>query len=233
MAKSTSKVQKKNLLPMLAIFLSAASIALALLVVVQMKVTEKQNQLRLEHFMDAVQNQLDELEAANGAQELTQPTNTSSGPSEPTGPLTYDLDTSLARVTQIEFEVLERFSVEELEARAAECQTETRQGYFETLSYNLVNQDGYEYIFTYTGESQAPESYSVTVIPNAIGYQTLAEFQADFDYCAAGGESYPVALNEDWLMFESSCGTGFSDDSGLPIGCSEVKESLGDSVQLK
>lgn len=217
---------------MLAILLSVASIMLALLAVVQLKLTQKENRVRLEQFMGAVQAELDELAAQAGADQLTRPT-TSSGPSEPTGPLAYDLDLSKVRLTQLDFFATERFDAAYFQGLAQECERPLAQEEADSLEAELEGETGQEYIFTYTGESQAPESYSVTVIPNVHGYATLDAFKGDFDLCSAGGEAYPVALNDDWLMFTSSCGTGFSDGSGLSIGCEEAKASLGESVRLR
>ncbi|MDP3970588.1 MAG: hypothetical protein Q8P90_02715 [bacterium] len=58
------------------------------------------------------------------------------------------------------------------------------------------------------------------------------QFSKDFDVCAAGGEAYPKMLNNDWLLFTGSCGSGFDDGSGLSVGCDEVKKVVEPTLKL-
>lgn len=113
-----------------------------------------------------------------------------------------------------------------LEAMADECGTDYEDGYFEDLFAQMEDETVYKYEFTYLGESQSPGAYTLSVVGNVPGYADLDAFDKDFGICAVGGGAYPVDMNENWLVFGSSCGSGYDDGSGLPHGCEEVKDDL-------
>lgn len=238
MAKAKTKKTKKKttkkehrLLPGLSIALSILSLALVVFVFISMKGLEERTSYELEILLNAMRadfdTQLNELAAFQPVAPETD-TNTDGN-----GPLAFDLDSTVARSTVLDFTVTERFNSDYFVNAATECGRPLVEGYADDLQKGLVGQTGYEYIFTSVSESQAPEAYSVTVIPNVHGYLDLGEFEDDYELCSAGGEAYPVDLTPQWLMFESSCGTGFSDGSGLPIGCEIVRDSLANSMKLK
>lgn len=132
-----------------------------------------------------------------------------------------------------EFSVKEKFSPEKLAAQSEECRTGHNEKYYEDLLSKFEDSEqGIVYNIKYDKESQEPSSWKITVIPNEIGYDNLEEFKQDFDFCAAGGELYPFAVSKKYLMFVSSCGTGFKHESDLPIGCSEVREVIEPSLQI-
>jgi hypothetical protein len=80
--------------------------------------------------------------------------------------------------------------------------------------------------------SQEPDTFVVTLLPNKAGYTSLDQFKKDFDICAAGGDAYPTMLNSNWLLFVNSCGSGFNDGSGRPIGCDEVQKVVEPTLKL-
>lgn len=120
--------------------------------------------------------------------------------------------------------VADVFTAEGLYAQSEECRTNRRMAYYEDLMDEIANVPLNRYNYMYTGPSQLPAEYIVSVMPNEAGYGTLEEFKVDFDICYAGGDYYPVAMDDDYLYFASSCGTGFADGSNLPIGCAEARE---------
>ncbi|MBU0645866.1 hypothetical protein KJ611_00075 [Patescibacteria group bacterium] len=147
-------------------------------------------------------------------------------------PLMYSIDSKIATVEKQAFGA-GYFNLTTLSALARECGTTVDSEHLRSIETKLNPLMGVKYIFTYQGESQQANVYVVTVIPNAPGYETLDQFKKDFDFCAVGGDYYPHALSAGWLMFVSSCGSGYRDESGRPVGCEEVEKALGDSLKLK
>lgn len=148
-----------------------------------------------------------------------------------TEPLTYSttgVDVTVSKTTA-PFD----YTAEQLQANAEECGTEQENGYFEELISKFSGTTKTIYSFKYAGASQSSDTFVVTLLPNKAGYTRMFDqFSKDFNVCAAGGEAYPRQLNNDWLLFENSCGSGADDGSGLPIGCDEVKKVVGASLQL-
>lgn len=124
------------------------------------------------------------------------------------------------------------YSVEQLKLMADECGTEHKTGYFEELVTKFSGSTKIVYSFKYKGASQSPDTFIVTLIPNKAGYTSIDQFKKDFDMCSVAGDAYPVKLNGDWLLLVSSCGSGYGDDSGKPIGCDEVKKIIEPSLRL-
>ncbi|MFA6436326.1 MAG: hypothetical protein WCW30_04295 [Candidatus Gracilibacteria bacterium] len=123
------------------------------------------------------------------------------------------------------------WTVEGLENMALECGSEHTEGYFKNLVETYKDTSLIHYAFEYNGKSQNPTAWGISLLPNLMGYSSLDEFQNDFNVCAVGG-LYPTRMNGDWLLFESSCGSGYSDDSGLPIGCDEVKKVVEPTIEF-
>lgn len=90
-----------------------------------------------------------------------------------------------------------------------------------------------QYSFIYKGESQDSGIYNVTLLPNLINYQTMEEFGADFSVCTAGSGKYPYMINDEWLVFTGSCGSGYDDGSVLPHGCQEVLDVVKPILSFK
>ena len=126
-----------------------------------------------------------------------------------------------------------RYSSLDLEALAQDCGVDKGSEYYKDLQDKFKNTQEITYEFTYKKLSQNPKEYVVTLLPNIPMYESILELQEDFDQCFAGGDAYPRMLSEDWLVFESSCGSGFADGSDMPIGCSEIKESVSPTFNLE
>lgn len=139
-------------------------------------------------------------------------------------PISYQLSVD-ANVTVNELTFGDLFTVDGLKMTSTECGVEREDGYFEDLMAKMAGETVYQYVFTYAGESQRSNSYTVDVVANAAGYDSSVTFTEDFGVCAVGG-MYPQYMNTDWLTFEAGCGSGYDDGSGLPIGCDEVKKNI-------
>src|SRR3989339_1978861 len=101
-------------------------------------------------------------------------------------PLFYTLDGVPATVKK---EIVPfNYTTENLESRASECSAIHEKGYFDNLINTFKDTNIVVYTFTYTGEGQAPNSYTLKVLPNKMKYKTFYDFKNDFDICAAGGE---------------------------------------------
>ncbi len=179
-------------------------------------------------------------EQANNQKSVAQnPTSTPTSIAYPTptmvasGAISYTPNENLFTVTKKEFTISSKFNATILASQSTECGTNKTKTYFQGLLSKYSTTDkGTEYNFTYKGKSQNSDGYSVTVIPNKLGYKTLAEFQADFNICAAGASLYPALYSNSNLLFTSSCG-GVDDGSGLPNGCIELKKAIEPTLKLQ
>ncbi|KKP38269.1 MAG: hypothetical protein UR28_C0019G0024 [Candidatus Peregrinibacteria bacterium GW2011_GWF2_33_10] len=125
------------------------------------------------------------------------------------------------------------YSKEQLEAMADECGTEhSDPNYFEFLISQFKNTTKTIYNFKYTGASQQSDTFIVSLLPNKGGYSSIEQFKKDFDICSAGGSEYPKMLNDNWLVFVNSCGTGFDDGTDKLNGCQEVKDIVEQTLKL-
>lgn len=137
------------------------------------------------------------------------------------GPLTYEVDDSLVSV-ELGGEVFVP-TIAEFRAMKQECgDPDPDNRRLSELVDAFTGEQMYRYRFTPFAPHQDPGTFIVSVLPNKFGYESLETVRADFDQCYAGGDRYPRDVNDDWIMFVGGCGTGFSDDSGLPIGCMEA-----------
>jgi hypothetical protein len=137
-------------------------------------------------------------------------------------------------VSVIEFNVLNFLGKASVWAGySEECGNNEDEDYFDNILSKFSTEDkGYIYEFKYTSEGQGRNSWLVTIIPNNIGYTNLKDFENDFMQCAAGGIRYPKLISNNYLLFQSSCGTGAMDSSGLPIGCEIAKEVIEPTLKL-
>jgi len=124
------------------------------------------------------------------------------------------------------------YTSDNLRAEAEGCGFQHEEGYFDELVTKFSGVTKTIYNFKYTNDSQEPSVYIVTLVPNKPGYTSLEQFKQDFSVCAAGGKAYPKMLDSDWLLFVSSCGSGYSDGSGKPIGCDEVRKVVEPTLKL-
>lgn len=124
-------------------------------------------------------------------------------------------------------------TAETLESMADECGTEYEEGYFDDLVEAYADTPKYTYDFTYNGDSQDPDTYTVTVLVDAMEYGTnFAAVKADFDQCFAGGDMYPINIAYNHIIFVSSCGTGFNDGSDDPIGCDDIRKVIEPTLEI-
>lgn len=144
----------------------------------------------------------------------------------------YTRNDKLFLVSKKEFNVLDQFSAATLRDQSQECGTNQTEQYFQNLLQQYVDRKGVQYSFQYQGESQGSGIWTVTVIPNRGAYRTDLGFKSDFDMCFAGGDKYPSLMTDSYLLFISSCGSGFDDGSGRPIGCDEVQEVVWPTIKL-
>lgn len=145
-------------------------------------------------------------------------------------PLSYSTD-------GIAFEVSKQtapfgYDANNLVSMAKGCGYEQTRNYFNSLIAKFNGATRTVYRFKYVGDSQATDTFVVTLLPNKPGYSSLDQFKKDFDLCDAGGDAYPMMLNENWLLFVNGCGTGYADDSGNPSGCQEVKDAIESTLKL-
>jgi hypothetical protein len=149
------------------------------------------------------------------------------------GLLTYAKNDQLFTVTERSIAIPSRFTVENLYNQSADCGTNLTREHFATLLAQFDSDRGNQYEFRYNGSSQDPAYWRVVVLPNRPAYATLADFQNDFNICAAGGDAYPVEITNENLLFVMSCGTGFDDGLGLPHGCDIVKDAVEPTMRMK
>lgn len=146
----------------------------------------------------------------------------------------YSGNDQLFVVSEKEFKVLERINSSDLFNESQECGADKDKKYFDgILSKYSADDKGIEYSFRYKGKTQDSGVWKVTVIPNKIGYANLDGFKSDFGLCRAGADMYPTLVSDRWLLFESSCGTGFDDGSGNPHGCEVVRQAVAPTIELE
>ena len=146
-------------------------------------------------------------------------------------PFTYSTSGVSASVSQKTAPFV--YTANQLESMAEECGNKHEAGYFDKLVTKFSGSSKTIYNFKYIGESQESDTFVVTLLPNKAGYTSLAQFKKDFDLCYAAGDAYPEMLNDNWLLFMSSCGSGGSDGSDKPIGCQEVRDVVEPKLKLK
>ncbi|HBB38347.1 MAG: hypothetical protein UV82_C0009G0048 [Candidatus Magasanikbacteria bacterium GW2011_GWD2_43_18] len=162
----------------------------------------------------------------NGAVEPSDPVS-----EDPKIPITYSTSGVSTSVSQKTAPFV--YTANQLESMAKECGTKHEADYFDKLVTKFSGSSKTIYNFKYTGESQGFDTFVVTLLPNKAGYTSLDQFKKDFDLCYAAGDAYPTMLNDNWLLFMSSCGSGGSDGSNKPIGCQEVKDVVEPTIKLR
>lgn len=178
--------------------------------------------------MTSLEKAVGDLATKQEANPPAAPIPTSAAPA--TGPLTYgDLGTDISvKVEKIAFP----FTSAELMARATECQTGATQAHVDSVVALFQEMQATRYTFHYLKPTQDGD-FVVLVVPNAPKYSTMDAFKKDFDICAAGGDSYPIRLTANNLMFENACGTGFDDGSGKPHGCDVMSKKLEPTLSIQ
>lgn len=145
-------------------------------------------------------------------------------------PLSYSSKDDIISVskTEVPFD----FTADQLKASASECGVNNDIAYFDKLISKFNGSLKIIYSFKYKKDSQGDGVFTVTVLPNKAGYTSIDQFKKDFDICSVGGDAYPKLVNNNWLLFISSCGSGFDDGSGRVNGCDEVKKNIEPSLKL-
>lgn len=146
-------------------------------------------------------------------------------------PLEYAADNELIRVSKNTVPV--DYTGDQLLAMMQECGNTQTQEYADALAATFTGVNKTVYNFAYTGDSQEPNTFAVTLVPNKAAYSSLNAFKKDFDQCVAGGDAYPSMLNDAWLLFVNSCGSGTDDGSEKQIGCEAAREIIEPTLRLK
>jgi hypothetical protein len=93
----------------------------------------------------------------------------------------------------------------------------------------------YEYQFSYVGQSQDSGTWTVYAVPNTPEFANKAAFKKAMDFCDVGGmypkgitanEAANLKANSSFLVFETSCGTGYDDGSGRAHGCAVAQDTV-------
>jgi len=132
------------------------------------------------------------------------------------------------------FNILEYFNAESLAKGSSECGAE----YNNELLVNYSNKDeGKKYFFSYQNELYNYENdpgekggWTITVIPNKLGYTDMSTFEKDFSQCYVGGDSYPGHISENYLFFVSSACGGADFYPDLPK-CFDLSEFLEPTLE--
>lgn len=139
-------------------------------------------------------------------------------------PLTYAAE----GVDLVKEERIFSYTSERLKIMSDECGVVHEEDYFDNLVSQFINTKETTYTFNYIN-NQSSRPFVLTLLPNKAKYLSLEEFKNDFDLCAAGGDLYPLKLNEDWLLFVNSCGSGGSDAN---LSCDELRAIVEPSLIL-
>ncbi len=128
------------------------------------------------------------------------------------------------------------YSATSLKGAIAECGHTVAPDYVDVLASKFQGTELTKYTFTYTGEGATDATtYTVTLAPNAARYTSFVDFERDFGICAAGGDMYPKMMsNSKWLLFTSSCGSGFmaEGDEGKINGCELIKAQVERTLEI-
>lgn len=120
------------------------------------------------------------------------------------------------------------YTSEQLIKMSDECGVKYDVGYFDKLALKFSNSMETVYSFKYKDDDQDSRAFIVTLLPNKAEYLSLEEFKKDFDLCFAAGDLYPVQLNNDWLLFVNSCGSGALSNGS----CDEIKKIVEPSLKI-
>lgn len=148
--------------------------------------------------------------------------------------LTYQNNPEMFSVSKNEVKFGDLFTTQILKDRSLNCDMSKPAGYFEKITAKFSKNDkAMVFTFQYSNPSQGSDKWTVTVIPNKPNYSNIDKFKEDFRICEAGGDLQPIILSGNYLAFESSCGSGYDDGSGLPHGCYDIQEFLLHKIGLQ
>lgn len=138
------------------------------------------------------------------------------------GPLFYTTDGEPIIISKSE-ETFD-YNQDNLKKMAQDCDVNLSDAYLQELLVKFVGTKKIVYSFKYEGGDESV--YKVTLIPNKAKYKDFEQFKRDFNICVTGAEAYPKMFNDNWLLFVSSCGSGFSDNSNIVNGCEKAKNII-------
>lgn len=136
---------------------------------------------------------------------------------EPTAPL-------LLETHDIEFPYAEEAIQELLRA----CDKAIEPAHIDEVAKAFSATSGIAYVFTPAEPVDGDSGYVVSAFPNDAKYASFEAFKRDFDLCFVAGNFYPMAANDDFILFENSCGSG----AGEPTDCDAAREAVRDSINL-
>ncbi len=138
------------------------------------------------------------------------------------GPLFYTTDGEA--ISSLKKTEVFDYTIEDFKSMSLSCGQVYDSVYFEYLINKFEGSSKIIYNFKYDRGDDS--SYEVTLIPNKIKYKNLDQFKRDFDVCEFGAEAYPKMLNDNWLLFVSSCGSSFSDNSNIINSCEKARDII-------
>lgn len=148
-------------------------------------------------------------------------------------PLSYDLGDTGVLVTRTIVNLDDYFTTESLYEQAKRCGYPLKSDHmFHETLYFLPDKRGYRYEFQLPdpdGEYQGSHKYVLTIFPHfrVTRMHNMEEFLKRFNVCEPGSEVYPLAIDPNWLLFESSCIDGYTTDgSGRAIGCDVIRDQV-------
>lgn len=145
----------------------------------------------------------------------------------------FDQPAVVKSPTKTTFQVRQGFALDDLVSASASCGNNLTKEHFAAVLKTFAPTDvANEYHFVFNGASQSPSELVITAMPNKLNYGSEADFKQDFDICGAGASRYPYKVSPSYLLFISSCGSGYSDGSGLPNGCQKVKDAIEPSLSI-
>ena len=148
--------------------------------------------------------------------------------------LSYAKRDELFTVITKRFKVVQKFTAAELWQRNQKCGGDRQLAYFkQLLTAFSPTDDGIEYRFVFKGDCQGGRDWSITVVPNKIGYTNFGNFQNDFDLCDINGETYPYLLSKNYLAFCSAPTSGLEASQGLPLGREVLVAFLKPTIKLR
>ncbi len=146
----------------------------------------------------------------------------------------FDQSDVVKSPTKTTFLVRQGFALDDMVSASASCGNNLTKEHFATVLKTFAPTDvANEYHFVFIGASQSPNELVITAMPNKLNYGSEADFKHDFDICEAGAGRYPYKVSPSYLLFVSSCGSGYSDGSGLPNGCQKVKDAIAPSLNMQ
>jgi hypothetical protein len=143
-------------------------------------------------------------------------------------PITFDVTGGQFAVEKGLTTFNQMFTAESLTELSDACGTGLDTAHFQEVLESFTNRRGLIYTFLYRGDSPEPTKYTLTVVENGPDYATTDDFRKDFGDCDEGSALSPLALNHNWLVFESGCGA----DADATSGCMMIRSQLEGTLEI-